>query len=127
MVNETDTYTNNSGIPQRLTVQNFWLWVGTNRGRVTPFIVRVNGDNDFTVLAIGDTRVSGTDYTDVGEYGFTFSDAPSVLTLAPGESVAIGHTDANPDGTGGGGSVIVCIRCQSSRFQPPARFLRCGL
>jgi CotH kinase protein/Lamin Tail Domain/Fn3 associated len=106
IVNESDTYTNNSGVPEQVTVGNFDVYIGAVRGRVTPFIVRVLGDNLFTTLAIGTTRVAGVDYTAVGPKSYPFAAAPFVVTLNPGEKLAMGYTDANPNGTGNAGSVV---------------------
>ena len=58
VVNESDIYTNVSGGIQVVTLDQFNLYIPTVRGRVTPFVARVNGDNNFTVLAIGRTRVA---------------------------------------------------------------------
>ena len=71
---------------------------------MTPFVVRVNGNNNFTVLAVGTTR---TGYS-VGANDVAFSDGGAVLlSLNPGETLATGFLDANADGSGGGsGSVI---------------------
>ena len=56
IVNESDIYTNNSGVPEQITVNNFEVYIGAVRGRVTPFLARIEGDNLFTALAIGITR-----------------------------------------------------------------------
>ena len=106
VVNESDTYTNTSGGSQTVTLDQFNVYAGAVRGRVTPFVVKVNGDNNFTVLAIGVTRVAGTDYTTTGVKAFSFSTAPTTFTLNPGEKLAAGYTDAAPNGTGNAGSVV---------------------
>ncbi len=106
VVNENDTYTNTSGGVESVTVNQFNVNCGAVRGRVTPFIVLVNGDNNFTVLAIGRTRVAATDYPTTGVKNFAFADTAPVLSLAAGQKLAAGYTDANPDGTGNAGSVV---------------------
>ncbi|MFN0129715.1 MAG: CotH kinase family protein, partial [Verrucomicrobiales bacterium] len=106
VINENDAYTNSSGVPQTITLTEFNFNAGAARGRVTPFVVRVNGDNDFTVLAVGRTRVAASDYPAPGVRRLAFADSVSTLTLNPGETMAPGFTDANPDGTGNAGSVI---------------------
>ena len=106
IVNESDTYTNNSGVAEQLTVNNFDVFIGAVRGRVTPFVARVLGDNSFTVLAIGTTRVSGVDYTTTGSKSYPFAAAPFVVTMNPGEKLAFGYTDANANGTGNAGAVV---------------------
>lgn len=106
VVNENDAYTNTSGVPQTIAVTEFNLHAGAARGRVTPFVVRVNADNDFTVLAVGRTRVAAIDYPAPGVRSLPFAEVAPSLTLNPGETIAPGFTDANPDGTENGGSVI---------------------
>ena len=104
LVNETDTYTNASGVVQQISIDQFTFYAWRVADPVTPFVVHVNGNNNFTVLAVGTTR---TGYS-VGVNGAAFSDGgPVVLSLAPGETIATGFLDANADGSGGGsGSVI---------------------
>jgi hypothetical protein len=91
---------------ESITVDGFNFGVGNNRGRITPFLVRVNGDNDFTVIAIGKTRISGVDYSATETYNLAFDDVAPTITLAPGETIASATMDANPDGSGVVGSVI---------------------
>ncbi len=97
VINETDTFTNDTGEPLAVSVDRFRFHASRVTDPVTPFIVRVNGDNDFTVLAIGTPR---TGYV-LGGNDFPFSAVPVLLTLAPGEKIAPGFTDSLPDGTGG--------------------------
>jgi hypothetical protein len=66
---------------------------------ITPFVVRVNGDNNFTVRAIGTSRAAYV----AGANDFPFSTSIQQLTLAVGEKIAMGFLDALPDGTGGTG------------------------
>ena len=106
IVNETDTYTNTSGVQEQVTLTDFNVNIGAVRGRVTPFVVRVLGNDNFTVLSIGVTRVAGVDYTTTGAKTFPFAAAPVVLTLNAGEKLAMGYTDASPNGTGNAGSVV---------------------
>ena len=106
VVNESDIYTNTSGGIQNVTLDQFNVYIGAVRGRVTPFVVKVNGDNLFTVLALGTTRVSGTDYTTTGVKAFAFNTAATTFTLGAGEKLAAGYTDSAPNGTGNAGSVV---------------------
>ncbi len=106
VVNESDTYTNASGGIQNVTLDQFNVHIGAVRGLVTPFVVKVNGDNLFTVLAIGTTRVSGLDYTTTGVKAFPFSTAATSFSLGAGEKLAAGYTDSAPNGTGNAGSVV---------------------
>ena len=64
---------------------------------MTPFIVKMNGNNSFTVLAVGASRASYA----LGNNDFPFSATPLQLTLAPGDKIAPGFMDSYPDGTGG--------------------------
>ena len=106
VVNESDTFANTNGGAQTITLEQFNVYVGAVRGRVTPFVVRVNGDNNFTVLAIGATRAAGADYSTTGVKAFPFATAETTFSLNPGEKLAAGFTDAAPNGTGNGGSVV---------------------
>ena len=100
VINEGDTYTNTDSVAQEITLLNFHGYLNVDRGRMTPFVVQVHGDDDFTVIAIGSTRVSGSDFTTIGAFTFPFSDTPSVITLPPGDSIATGFVNANVDGSG---------------------------
>ncbi|MFK7803249.1 MAG: putative Ig domain-containing protein [Anaerolineae bacterium] len=103
VVNESDTYTNSSTTTKVLQVRKFDYYAGTANAPVTPFVVRVNGDDDFIVLSIGTTRVS----PDVGPQSYPFADGGSPqITLQPGQKIAIGFLDAYADGSGKGKSVI---------------------
>ncbi|MGI9239919.1 MAG: lamin tail domain-containing protein, partial [Verrucomicrobiales bacterium] len=116
IINEVGSYTNSSGGVESIEVTKFRFVVGNNRGRVTPFVVRLNDlnsngnttdDDNFTVLSIGTTRASGADYssTGVGEFDFVIG-GPVSINLADGETIAAGFIDSDPDGQNGGGSVI---------------------
>jgi hypothetical protein len=72
---------------------------------LTPFVVRVNGDNNFTVLAVGDTVTSLV----IGANSVPFASTPVPLTLAPGETIAMGFLDANADGSGAAGAGVVAF------------------
>ncbi len=104
LVNESDTYTNTSGAQQQVSIDSFSFYARRVADPVTPFVVRVNGDNNFTVVAIGTTRGNYS----VGANSVPFSSAGAVqISLGPGEVLASGFLDANADGSGGGsGSVI---------------------
>ncbi len=64
---------------------------------MTPFVVKVNGDNNFTVLAIGTPRLNYV----TGSNNVSFSDGPSKITILPNQTIAVGFIDANPNGSGG--------------------------
>ncbi len=105
VINETDVYTNTSGSSQEITVNQFSFYARRQADPITPFVVRVNANNDFTVLAIGRTRTS-SDY-DIGENSVPFSRNNTSFTIANGETIAIGFLDARANGRGGNtGSVI---------------------
>ncbi len=106
VINESETYTNNTGASQTLNVDEFVFYANKEADPVTPFVVKVNGDNNFTVLAVGSSRTA-TAYN-VGENTFSFNTGTAKqITLANGETIAPGFLDANADGSGGSaGSVI---------------------
>jgi|GEM_PF-6901117 len=99
IINEADTYTNDLATNQLINIERFRFYAQELANPVTPFIVKVNGDNDFTVVAIGTTRTS-TNYT-LGTNDLPFDDSLiPTITLAPGESIATGFLDAFADGSG---------------------------
>jgi len=102
VINEGDAYLNATGSRQELRVGRFRFDASRVGGIATPFLARVNGDNDFTVLEIGTTRVSTND----GENVFAFSAQPTPITLMPGEKIAAGFMDTEADGEGGNGALV---------------------
>ncbi|MGI9239918.1 MAG: hypothetical protein ACR2RV_03905, partial [Verrucomicrobiales bacterium] len=116
VIDEGRSYLNETGGDLVIRPARFRCNIGNVRSRVTPFIVRLNDlnmdgnffdDNDFTVMAIGTTRVSGEDYTLPGLGSFVFDEANAEFTLADGELIAAAFIDANADGSmGDEGSVI---------------------
>jgi uncharacterized repeat protein (TIGR03806 family) len=106
VVNETDTFTNDTGAALDLTVDRFHFHAAAVTGSpLTPFVVRVNGDNNFTVLAVGDPVTSHVS----GANNVPFASAPVPLALAPGETIAMGFLDANADGSGTAGAGVVAF------------------
>jgi len=105
-VNESDTYTNNSGSSQQIKITEFNFYAYRKADPVTPFVVKVNSNNNFTVLAVGTTR-NNTSYNQ-GENNFAFNDGTAVtITINDGDTIATGYLDANANGSGGNiGSVI---------------------
>ena len=104
-INEEDTYTQDGG-EGVVFAKRFQFFARRFGNPVTPLIVRVDGDNDFTVLAIGTTRTA-SEYS-IGENDFPFDDAGDIaLTLANGETVAMGFMDAFPDGSGWGAGTVI--------------------
>src|SRR6185436_8600035 len=99
VINESKTFTNTTGSSLVLTMDKFQFNAKAVTDPITPFVVRVNSNNNFTVLAIGTPRSSYV----VGSNGFAFSDTTTTLTLSPGEVIAPCFLDALPDGTGGTG------------------------
>ncbi len=101
VINETDTYTNQNSGAEELQVDAFEFYAGRQNDPVTPFVVKVNGDNDFTVLAVGTTR-SPSVYR-LGHNRFPFADGSApVIQLQPGDILATGFLDADANGSGGG-------------------------
>ncbi|BCU78982.1 ThuA domain-containing protein [Luteolibacter sp. LG18] len=97
VINETSTYTNTTGRAISVVIDRFKFNAGRTGDPVTPFLVKVNGDNNFTVLAIGTTRlVYGLGFNDL-----PFSDGATVIALQPGDKIATGFLDTYPNGSGG--------------------------
>jgi len=106
VINETDTFTNDTGALLDITVDRFLFHAAAVTGTpLTPFVVRVNGDNNFTVLAVGDTVTSHV----TGANSVPFASTPIPLILAPGETIAMGFLDANADGSGPAGAGVVAF------------------
>ncbi len=98
-INETDVIINKSGAPVAVNIDTFNFYAKKIGNPVTPLVVRVDGDNDYTVLAIGKTQSSYS----LGANSLPFADVTPSLTLAAGEKIATGFMDANADGSGWGG------------------------
>ena len=103
VIQKNATYTNTGSSPVTVLLDRFSFHANLAGDPVTPFFVRVNAPDDFTVVAIGTTR-SG--YSS-GANDLAFSDAPLSITLQPGESIAPGFLDANPNGSGGSGAEVI--------------------
>jgi|GEM_PF-5738659 len=100
VIDETQIFTSTESEPVTIKPSTFAFHAGQTGGVVTPFIVIVNGDNDFTVVAVGDT----VNVTSTGPQTYDFGGSSFVLN--PGETIAFGFTNAKADGTGGNSSVI---------------------
>lgn len=97
VINETDIYTNTSNAPQDIRIDQFKFYAQRRSAPVTPFIVEVNGDNDFTVIAVG-TSFTKNDYQ-VGSNALAFNQgSPKTITVAPGATIAAGFLDAAANG-----------------------------
>lgn len=106
VINTTDTFTNNTGAPLDLDATRFLFYAARQADPVTPFLVRVNGPSDFTVVAVGTTRTSAGYGVGTNVLPFADGATPSV-TLQPGETLAAGFLDAAADGTGGGNRSVI--------------------
>ncbi|MCW1925733.1 ThuA domain-containing protein [Luteolibacter arcticus] len=114
IINETDTFTNDTGVLLNITVDRFLFHAAAVTGTpLTPFVVRVNGDNNFTVVAVGSTVTSHV----TGANNVSFSAFPVPLTLAPGETIAMGFLDANADGSGASGAGVVAFNSSAPADQ----------
>ena len=97
VINETDTYTNTSGGTQEIRIDQFKFYAQKRTAPITPFLVQVNGDNDFTVIAVG-TSFTPNDYQiGANALAFTLGDAPTIA-IAPGATIAPGFLDATANG-----------------------------
>ncbi len=113
------SHTNTSGGIETVTPQDWSYAVAGNihstsaygQTRVTPFVVKVlnsnlNAANSMQTLAIGTTRLYGADldFYNPGVYTQPFDGGS--FTLAPGETMAIGFIDADPNGTNSHDAVL---------------------
>jgi uncharacterized repeat protein (TIGR03806 family) len=103
VVQKNAIYTNTQASPVSVRLDRFSFFAQLSGEPVTPFVVRMNSPESFTVAAIGTTR---TGYS-TGANNLPFSDSPLSITLQPGESIAPGFIDANPDGSGGSGAEVI--------------------
>lgn len=125
VIQESYSYTNSSSGAKEICVMNWSFDAGVDRGRATPFIVRLNDanlngnlydDNDFEVMWTGNTSVSDSAAGGVGMGDWGTGDVGSTVSftesgcfmLGAGETIAIGFLNSNPQGleTGDPGSVI---------------------
>ncbi len=105
VVNTTDTYTNTTSEVQQVRIDGFNFYAWRLADPVTPFVVKVLGNDTYVVSAIGATR-ENTEYS-VGTNEIAFHPSAPMVTLNPGETIATGFLDAYPNGTSSGlGSVI---------------------
>jgi hypothetical protein len=106
IINESESYTNVSDSALYMRISEFGFYAMKDSDPITPFVVRVNGDNDFTTLCIGSTRDS-TEY-EPGYNSFRFRESQdTIITIQPGETIAAGFLDAYPDGSGGGSGPVI--------------------
>lgn len=108
-INESDTLSNIGSGVSTVTISDFMFYARKLGNPITPIIFKVNGDNQFTVVAIGTSRTQNQ-YV-IGENRFPFSDSGLIeIELMPSEILATGFMDAFPDGDGwGAGTVIPAI------------------
>lgn len=96
-VNKTDSYTNTGALPLEVKPAGFHFFAARLADPVTPFIARADGNNKFTVLAIGTTR--GSAAYRVGPNPFAFADGPpAAFTVLPGQTIVGGFMDALANG-----------------------------
>ena len=114
-INEQDTFVQDNE-PGTLYVNEFKFFAQRSGNPVTPVVVRVNSDNNFTVLAVGTTRTQN-EYS-VGQNTFAFSDNGTVaLNLSAGDVIATGFMDSFPDGTGWGAGTVIPAEAGSGANQ----------
>ncbi len=104
VVNETDIFTNSFGKGVNVEIGTVEFYAAAINSPVTPFVVKVNGNNNFTVIAIGDTRQASV----MGAQSFPFVDTGTItVPVQPDETIAVGFIDANADGSSPNGSESV--------------------
>ncbi|MGD7654483.1 MAG: PQQ-dependent sugar dehydrogenase, partial [Verrucomicrobiales bacterium] len=105
-INKSDTYTNTQSTAITLQAADFSFFATKQGNPVTPFIASADGNDSFTIKAVGTTRQPPT--YQPGQNTFLFSNTGNdTFTVSPGETLVTGFMDCLPDGTGwGGGSVI---------------------
>lgn len=102
VVDEVEQYVNTSGVTQQIHPTDVRYESGRAGILMTPFFVRILGDNSFVVLAIGDSVLSPA----VGNVSRPFSQTPQCFDLEPGWVLGIGFLDANADGSNSVHSVV---------------------
>ena len=102
VVDESQTFTSTATDPITVFAETFSFYAGRIGGIVTPFIVEVFGDNNFQVVAVGDTVA----VTAGGDQTHDFTSTTTSINVDPGATLAFGFLDANADGTGSNNSVI---------------------
>ncbi|MGB6219733.1 PQQ-dependent sugar dehydrogenase [Haloferula sp.] len=103
VINKEALYVNSGLLPLVVSLDRFRYHALEANEPLTPFVVRVNGDNDFTVLAIGTTRMVHS----IGENEVLFDESGSSVTVGPGETLALGFIDALPNGSGGSSGEVI--------------------
>lgn len=96
-INLTDTFTNTTADTLTVSADRFRFRAAQVTDPITPFVVRVNGPDDYTVLAVGTPQISYL----VGDNDVPFTGSATLITVAPGETIAAGFVDNLPDGTPG--------------------------
>lgn len=107
MINEVERYVNTSALAETISPTTVTYESGRAGIIMTPFFVRILGNDSFVVLAIGDSLVSPS----VGMVTRPFSATPQCLILQPGWVLGIGYMDANPDGSNSVHSVVRWENC----------------
>lgn len=97
VINLDDTFTNPTPDTLTMSVERFRFHASRVTDPLTPFVVRINGPDDVTVIAVGDPQATYS----TGDNDVPFSAAGTVVTVAPGETIATGFVDNPPDGTPG--------------------------
>ncbi|WOO43585.1 heparin lyase I family protein [Rubellicoccus peritrichatus] len=106
VINETDSITNFGLRPMLVNFDRFRFNAGKVEVPLTPFVVKVNADNDFTVVAVGETR---TDYSlgyNAYPFGVDLHGGGHSVLLASGDTLAFGFLDANAGGADSTDSVV---------------------
>ncbi len=102
VVDEVERYVNTSGRTETILPTTVVYESGRAGVLMTPFFVRILGNDSFVVLAIGDAIASSA----VGIVSRPFSVSPQCFEFEPGWVLGIGFIDANADGSSSTASVV---------------------
>lgn len=97
-----NVYRNNSGVEQSFSIDTFAFYARRTSNPITPFIVRIDGTNNFTVIAVGTTQTAYSNGANEFEFGGT-----TEIAVPDGTTIAAGFIDAFADGSGGGSRPVV--------------------
>lgn len=106
VINETDGYENVESGSVRLRIDEFAFEAFQSADPITPFVAQREPGGEYTVLAIGSTRLPDEYVVGPNVFAFDAIEAPTV-NVGPGRTLVTGFIDAFPDGSGGGAGAVI--------------------